>query len=155
MQCTQTHDKFDSIPKRRVQQPTKRLTKLRRQLLSRETQKRSKRDDSDEVEDKGDSRIPVQCASEDTERHEDEEDVDIVAGERRIDQVQDMLGQRLDSALVLVVLGAADERGLLIVEPAVGGLRHVLLLVGVVTRCTTVTMEVSLYILCQAQELAM
>lgn len=68
------------------------MTKLSGELLSRKTQEGCKRDDGDEVEDEDDSRVPVQSAGNDAERYEDEEDVDIVACECRIDQMQNMLG---------------------------------------------------------------
>lgn len=96
----------------------------------------------------------MQCAGDDAERHEDEEDVDVVAGECRVDQMQDMLGHSLDARLVFIILGAPDERGVLIVEPAVGGLGHGLLLVTVITLCSTVTVERLLYVFCQGHRLA-
>jgi hypothetical protein len=96
----------------------------------------------------------VQCAGNDTERYKDEEDVDIVAGECRIDQMQDMLGHSLDARFIFVVLGTPDERGVLIVEPAVGGLGHVVLLVAVITLCSTVTVKRLLYVFCQGHRLA-
>lgn len=59
-----------------------------------------------------------------------------------------MLGQCLDAGFVRIVLSATDERGVLIVEAAVGGLWHCLLL-GV-TGSASVTVKVSLYVFCQA-----
>lgn len=66
--------------------------------------------------------------------------------------MDDVLGQRLDARLVCVILGATDERGVLIVEAAIGGLWHVVLLVP--TGSATVTVKVSLYVLCQEGGLA-
>ena len=82
----------------------------------------------------------MQCAGDDTERHKDEENIYVVAGESRIDQVQHMLGQCLEARLVCVVLSAPDERGVLIVKPAVGGLRHGRLLL-VIAGSATVTVK--------------
>ena len=67
--------------------------------------------------------------------------------------MQDVLGQRLDARLVLVVLSAADERGVLIVKATVGRLRHSML-ISWETAGTTCTVEVSLYVFCPARELA-
>jgi len=130
------------------------LAKFSRELLGRKAQECCKRDDGDEVEDEDDGWVPVQCAGDDAERYKDEEDVDIVACECRIDEMQDMLGDSLDARLVLVVLSAADERGVLIMEPAVGGLRHLSLLVVVITACSTVTVKRLLDVFCQAHRLA-
>ena len=132
------------------------MTKLGRQFLSCEAQEGSKRDDGDEVEDKDGSGVPAHDARDDANGDEDEEDIDVVAGEGGIGEVHDMLGERLQARLALVVLSAPDERGRLVVETAIGGCRHVLLLaVGRrVTLMATEAVEVSLYVFCQARGLA-
>lgn len=150
----QTHDKFDSISESRIHQSTKRLTKLSRQLFCCETQEGSERDDGDEVEDEDGGRIPSQYAGEDADGDEDEEDIDVVAGEGRIGEVEDVLGERLYARLALVVLCAADERGLLMVEAAIRWCRHGMLLRWS-SLVTTEAVEVALYVFCQAMLLAM
>jgi hypothetical protein len=119
-----TYNEFDGISKRRIHQTTKGLAEFGGELFSGETQERSKGDDCDEVEDEDSGWVPRQGAGDDADGHKDEQDVDIVAGEGGVDQVQDMLGQCLDARIVCVVLGAADERGVLIVEAAIGRLGH-------------------------------
>lgn len=67
--------------------------------------------------------------------------------------MDNVLGDGLQARLVLVVLGAADERRLLIVEAAISRSGHVLLLVGRAL-VTAEAVEVSLYGFCQARGLA-
>lgn len=144
-----TYNEFDGISKRRVHQTTKGLAKLGGELLGGETQQGSERDDCDEVEDEDDGRVPGQGAGNDADGDKDEQDVDIIAGKGGVDEMQDVLGQRLDARLVCRVLGATDERGVLIVITAIGRLRHGRLL-GITGR-TTVAVEVSLYVFCQGR----
>lgn len=149
IRCGRTYNQLDGISKRRIHQTTKGLTELGGELLGGETQKGGERDDCDEVEDENDGRVPGQGAGDDADGDKDEQDVDIVAGQSGVDEMQDVLGQRLDARLVCVVLGAADERGVLIVKAAISRLGHGRLL-GV-TGGATVAVEVSLYVFCQGR----
>ena len=142
-----TYNKLDGISKRRIHQTTKGLTELGGELLSGETQKGGKRDDCDEVEDEDDGRVPGQGAGDNADGDKDEQDVDIVAGEGGVGEVQDVLGQRLDARLICIVLGATDERGVLIVKAAISRLGHGRRLR--ITGRATVAVEVSLYVFCQ------
>ena len=79
MYCAVSHDQFDRISKGGVEQPSQSLTKLDRQLLGSEAQERGQWYDGEEVEDENGDRIPPQRSSDDSERHEDKENIDIVA----------------------------------------------------------------------------
>jgi hypothetical protein len=69
--------------------------------------------------------------------------------------VHEVLGQRLEARVVLVVLSATDERGrLIVVAAAIGWGRHILLLVLVlrVRGVTSHAVEVSLDVFCAPRD---
>lgn len=140
-----THNKLDGISKGCIHEATERLAEFGGQLLGRKTEECGERNDGDEVEDEGHGRVPLHGAREDAKRHEDEEDVDIAAGQHLVGEVRKVLGQRLEARLVLVRLAAADERRRLARERPVGG-HHVVLRVRVlvVGAMTSQAVEVSL-----------
>ena len=143
-----TNDQLDGIAKGRVHKATQGLAKLRRKLLGRKGQQRSKRDDGDEVKDEDGGGVPVERAGDDADGHKDEEDVDIAAHKRRIDQVQEVLGQSGDGGLVGA--GGAYQRGMLC--RAILGLRHVVRLAeGTSAAVTGDAVEVALYVFCQVR----
>lgn len=78
------YNEFYGISECRIHQSTEGLAQFRGQLLGRKTEERGKRDDGDKVEDKGDGRVPVPCASDYAQRYKHKQNVYIVAGQCRI-----------------------------------------------------------------------
>jgi hypothetical protein len=88
----------------------------------------------------------VESAGDDTNGDKDEEEVDIVAGQSGPEDIGDMLGKRLPLGLIVVAVAAgAQERGRL--GGRAIGWRH---FVDVAAVLTAGTMELALYVLCQA-----
>ena len=93
-------DELDGVAKGGVAQAAQCLAQFRRQLFGSEAQQRGQRDDGDEVEDEDGGGAPADVAGDYAQRHEDEQDVDVVAGERRPRRVGDIPGQRPPARLV-------------------------------------------------------
>jgi hypothetical protein len=119
-----THNEFDGVAKRRIHEATERLAQLGGKLLGRKAEQRGQRDDGNEVKDEDGRRAPAHDAGDDADRHENEQDVGIVARQSRVGKVHDVLGERLPARLVIVSLRAPDERGRLM--RAIGGSGHFL-----------------------------
>lgn len=81
-----TNNQLDGIPKRGVQQSSERLAQPHGDLLRRERQDGGQRDDSEEVEREDGGGSPVELTGDDAERHDDEQEVDIVCDSRRTGQ---------------------------------------------------------------------
>ena len=105
------NNQLDGIAKGRIHKATQRLAELGGELLGRKGEQRSERDNGDEVEDEDGGGVPVERAGDDANGHEDEEDIDVIANQCRIHQVQDVLGQSCDGRLVGV--SVAHQRGAL------------------------------------------
>lgn len=142
-----TDNQLDCIAKGRVHKATQGLSKLRRKLLSRKGQQRRERDDSNEVEDKDNGRVPVHRAGDDAEGHEHEEDIDVVADQGRVDEVEEVLGQSGDGRLIRT--GGAYQRSAL--SRAILGLRHGRFAEGTSAAVAGDAVEVSLYVFCQVR----
>jgi predicted molibdopterin-dependent oxidoreductase YjgC len=72
------YNKFHGISKGSVQESTKSLTKLHRELFCRKRQNSSEWDNSEEVDGENGSGAPAHLASDNTERYHDKKKVDIV-----------------------------------------------------------------------------
>ena len=75
----QTYNQLNRITKRSIQKPTQGLPKLHRYLFGRKRKDSRQRNNSKEIEDENSRRIPAHSTSNYTQRHEYQEDIDIVA----------------------------------------------------------------------------
>lgn len=147
-----TYNQFDCVSESRVHQTTNSLTKLGTQFLGCEAQQRCQWHDGDEVDDEDGGGVCAGRAQRDTSRHEDQEDVDIVAGEGQPSEMDEVHGPAHPGAVVLVEGRAAiailsmSERGALVgraIEGVVVG-RHVVVGVDVVAEGAAVFTESAL-----------
>lgn len=97
-----THDQFDSISESGIEETTNSLTQLDTELFRRKTEKRGKRDDSQEVDDEDGGRVDIQRTQNDTNRDKDQENIDIVASEHLPRRVQERHRVPDPSSFVLV-----------------------------------------------------
>jgi hypothetical protein len=74
-----TYDQLDGIAKRGIDQGTHGVAQLVSKLFRRKREHSGQRHDGHEVEREDDGRIPVQLPSDDAERHEYEQDIDVAA----------------------------------------------------------------------------
>ena len=102
-----TYNQFDCVSESRVHQTTNSLTKLGTQFLGCEAQQRCQWHDGDEVDDEDGGGVCAGRAQRDTSRHEDQEDVDIVAGEGQPSEMDEVHGPAHPGAVVLVERPAA------------------------------------------------
>lgn len=96
-----TYDQLDSVSKRRIHQSTNRLSQLRTQLFSRKAQQCRERDNSQEVDNEDGRRIDIHSSQDNTRRHADQQDIDIVARQRQPREAQEVGRQPHPRALVL------------------------------------------------------
>lgn len=75
----QTYNQFHRITKGRIHQSPHGLSHDRRQLLGREAQQRREGNDGDEVQREHDGAVPMEGSGDNAQRHEDEQDIDIIA----------------------------------------------------------------------------
>ena len=73
-----SYNKFHGISEGSIQESTKSLTKLHRELFCRKRQHSSEWDNSEEVDGKNGSRTPAHLTSNNTKRYHDQEKIDIV-----------------------------------------------------------------------------
>lgn len=140
-------NQLDGIAKGGVHKTTKRLAELCGKLFGRKGEQRSERDNSDEVENEDGGGVPVEGAGKDTNGHEDQQDVDIVADQRRVDEMQEVLGQSGDGRLVGA--SCANQRGML--SRAILRLRHNRIAERTRAAVATDAVEVALYVFCQVR----
>lgn len=77
-----TNNQLDGVPKRGVQQSSQGVAQPHGDLLRRERQDGGQRDDGEEVEREDGRGSPVELTGDDAERHDDEQEVDIVCVSR-------------------------------------------------------------------------
>lgn len=114
IQRISTYNKLHRISKRRIQQSAQRLSQFHTNLLRREAQHGGQRDDGKEVQNEHDGGVPARGAGDDANGHEDQQDVDVVAQQRDLGDVEGRGGP--PHPLVLAVhagrgLAAEEELG--------------------------------------------
>ena len=73
-----TNNQLNRISKRRVEQSSHSLAQLHGNLLSRKREDGSERDNGEEVEHENGRRTPLQLAGDDAQRHDNEQEVNII-----------------------------------------------------------------------------
>lgn len=100
-QLDHTYNQLNSISERCVQKTTHCLTELHRYLFSGKREDGGERYDGKEVENENSCGIPAHCASNYTQRYEDQKDIDIVAVQCHFSSLHDLC--RNPHELVLTV----------------------------------------------------
>ena len=146
-----TYNQFDCVSESRIHQTPNSLTKLSTKFLGCEAQQGRQWHDGDEVDDEDGGGVCAGRAQRDTSRHEDQEDVDIVACEGQPGEVDEVHGPAHPGAVVLVkwlaTIASAGEGSALVgkaIEAAVRGWHVVGVGVDVVAKGAAVFTESAL-----------
>ena len=138
-----SYNQFNSISKCCIHQPTQRLTKLNRQLFSSKAQQRSQGYNSEEVQNENRCWAPSHSSGDDSQWHEHQEHVDIIASEGlprlepKVCRPFHIRSIVFPEILPIFILGRMRKKRGVLVHAPVESVSQSMSILSVVPRCAT------------------